>query len=94
MLDLGDRAGEASDSLIRDRYSKFTAIFDEVFCAEGIRIGAHRPSGAPHERDHGTLVRQRALRVPRWMFIIDAALMRKVLSVYESHFNGTGRVGY
>ncbi len=37
MLDLGDRAG-GFRFLIRDRDSQFTAIFDEVFRAEGIRI--------------------------------------------------------
>jgi len=27
--------------LIRDRDSKFTALFDEVFKTEGIRVGTH-----------------------------------------------------
>jgi putative transposase len=37
MLNLGDHAGDVN-FLIRDRDSKFTAMFDEVFRAEGIRI--------------------------------------------------------
>ena len=37
MLDLGDHAGDFK-FLIRDRDTKFTAMFDEVFRAEGIRI--------------------------------------------------------
>jgi transposase len=37
MMDLGGRAG-AFKFLIRDRDSKFTALFDEVFHAEGIQI--------------------------------------------------------
>ena len=37
MLDLGDRVGDFR-FLIRDRDSKFTALFDEVFKTEGIRV--------------------------------------------------------
>lgn len=37
MLDLGDRTADLK-FLLRDRGTKFTAIFDEVFQAEGIRI--------------------------------------------------------
>jgi hypothetical protein len=36
-MDLGGRAGSFK-FVIRDRDSKFTALFDEVFRAEGIRI--------------------------------------------------------
>src|ERR1019366_9175654 len=64
MLDLGDHAGDFK-FLIRDRDSKFTAMFDEVFRAEGIRIVLTAPPGAPHERDHGTLGGQRTPRAPR-----------------------------
>jgi putative transposase len=44
MVDLGERAG-AFKFLIRDRDSKFTALLDVVFRAEGIRIVARRCSG-------------------------------------------------
>jgi putative transposase len=37
ILDLGDRAGDLR-FLIRDRDSKFTALFDEVYTTEGIRV--------------------------------------------------------
>jgi putative transposase len=37
MMDLEERAGSFK-FLIRDRDSKFTSMFDEVFGAEGIRI--------------------------------------------------------
>jgi putative transposase len=37
MLDLGEHAGDFK-FLIRDRDAKFTAMVDEVFRAEGIRI--------------------------------------------------------
>ena len=37
LMDLGERAGKFS-SLIRDRDSKFTAAFDNVFSGNGARI--------------------------------------------------------
>jgi transposase InsO family protein len=87
MLDLGDRAG-GFRFLIRDRDSKFTAIFDEVFRAEGIRIVLTAPQtprmNAIMERWVGTVRREVLDR----MLIINAAHLRKVLSEYESHFNG------
>ena len=65
LVDLGERAGSFK-FLVRDRDSKFTALFDEVFRAEGIRIvrtAARAPTS--DERDHGTLGRQRTPRDPR-----------------------------
>ena len=86
MLDLGDRAG-GFRFLIRDRDSKFTAIFDEVFRAEGIRIVLTAPQAprmnAIMERWAGSVRREVLDR----MLIINAAQLRKVLSEYESHFN-------
>ena len=87
MLDLGDRAGGLR-FLTGDRDSKFTAIFDEVFRAEGIRIVLTAPQAprmnAIMERWVGTVRREVLDR----MLIINAAHLRKVLSEYESHFNG------
>ena len=81
MLDLGDRAG-GFRFLIRDRDSKFTAIFDEVFRAEGIRIVLTAPQAprmnAIMERWVGTVRREVLDR----MLIINAAHLRKVLSEY------------
>ena len=37
MMDLGERVGSFK-FLIRDRDSTFTALFNEVFRAEGIRV--------------------------------------------------------
>jgi hypothetical protein len=37
LMELGERAGSFK-FMIRDRAGKFTALFDEVFRAEGIRI--------------------------------------------------------
>jgi transposase InsO family protein len=87
MLDLGDRAG-GFRFLIRDRDSKFTGLFDEVFRAEGIRIVLTAPKAprmnAIMERWVGSVRREVLDR----MLIINAAHLRKVLSEYESHFNG------
>jgi len=87
MLDLGDRAG-GFRFLIRDRDAKFSAIFDEVFRAEGIRIVLTAPQAprmnAIMERWAGSVRRESLDR----MLIINAAHLRKVLSEYESHFNG------
>jgi putative transposase len=87
MLDLGDHAGDFR-FLIRDRDSKFTAMFDEVFRAEGIRIVLTAPQ-APRmnsimERWVGSVRRELLDRV----LIINAAHLRKALCEYESHFNG------
>ncbi len=87
MLDLGDRAG-GFRFLIRDRDSKFTGLFDEVFRAEGIRIVLTAPEAprmnAIMERWVGSVRREVLDR----MFVINAAHLRKILSEYESHFNG------
>jgi putative transposase len=63
MLDLGDQACDLH-FLIRDRDSKFTGPFDEVFKAEGIRV-VQCSAGTPDERDHGTVGGQRTPRTPR-----------------------------
>ncbi len=87
MLDLGDRAG-GFRFLIRDRDAKFTAMFDEVFRAEGIRIVLTAPQAlrmnAIMERWAGSVRREVLDR----MLIINAAHLHKVPSEYESHFNG------
>jgi len=87
MLDLGDRASGFT-FLIRDRDAKFTAIFDEVFRTEGIRIVLTAPQAprmnAIMERWAGSVRREVLDR----MLIVNAAYLRKVLPEYESHFNG------
>ena len=86
MLDLGDHAGDFK-FLIRDRDSKFTAMFDEVFRAEGIRIVLTAPQAprmnAIMERWVGSVRRELLDRI----LIINAAHLRKALYEYESHFN-------
>jgi putative transposase len=87
MLDLGDHT-EDFNFLIRDRDSKFTTMFDEVFRAEVVRIVLTAPQAprmnAIMERWVGSVRRELLDRV----LIINAAHLRKVLSEYEAHFNG------
>jgi transposase InsO family protein len=86
MMDLGGRAG-AFKFLIRDRDSKFTALFDEVFHAEGIQIvrtAAQAPRlNAIMERWVGSVRREILDRT----LIVNAARLRMVLTEYEGHFN-------
>jgi transposase InsO family protein len=86
LMDLGERAGSFK-FMIRDRDSKFTALFDEVFRAEGIRIvrtAAQAPRmNAIMERWVGSVRRELLDRI----LIVNAAHLRKVLTEYEDHFN-------
>jgi putative transposase len=67
--------------------TKFTALFDEVFRAEGIqivRIAAQAPRmNAIMERWVGSVRREILDRI----LIINAAHLRTVLAEYEDHFN-------
>jgi transposase InsO family protein len=73
--------------LIRDRDAKFTAMFDEVFRAEGIRVVLTAPQAprmnAIMERWVGSVRRELLDRI----LIMNAHQLRKVLAEYESHFN-------
>ncbi|WP_214317562.1 integrase core domain-containing protein [Nonomuraea sediminis] len=86
MIELGDRAGRFR-FLIRDRHTKFTALFDEVFTAEGIGI-LKTPPRAPRanafaERWIGGLRRELLDRI----LIVNARHLRRVVAIYETHFN-------
>jgi putative transposase len=82
MLDLGDRTSDFR-FLIRDRDRKFTALFDEVFRAEGIRIVLTAPQAprmnAIMERWVGSVRRELLDRT----LIVNAAHVCKVLAEYE-----------
>jgi putative transposase len=86
MMELGERAGSFK-FIIRDRDSKFTSGFDDVFRAEGIRIvliAPHAPRmNAIMERWVGSVRREILDRI----LIVNAAHLRKVLTAYEDHFN-------
>ncbi|GAB3977056.1 hypothetical protein GCM10029978_065660 [Actinoallomurus acanthiterrae] len=81
-MDLGERAG-AFKFVIRDRDSKFTALFDGVFRGEGIRIvrtAARAPRmNAIMERWVGTVRRESLDRI----LIVNSAHLRKVLTEYQ-----------
>ncbi|MDX3100908.1 integrase core domain-containing protein [Nonomuraea angiospora] len=86
MIELGDRA-EGFTFLIRDRDTKFTTMFDEVFAAAGIRI-LKTPPRAPRanafaERWICGLRRELLDRI----LIVNARHLRRVLAIYEIHFN-------
>jgi putative transposase len=86
MLDLGNRIGDFR-FLIRDRDSKFTDLFDEVFKAEAIRVVLTAPQAprmnAIMERWVGSARRELLDRV----LIMNERHLRKALAEYETHFN-------
>jgi len=87
MLDLGDRA-TGFKFLIRDRDAKFTAMFDQVFRAEGIRVVLTAPQAprmnAITERWVGSARREILDRI----LIVNERHLRKVLTGYKTYFNG------
>nr|WP_250574097.1 hypothetical protein [Nonomuraea sediminis] len=64
MIELGDRV-EGFRFLIRDRDTKFTTMFDEVFTAAGVRIHQDTASGFASQRVRRALDRRPAPRTPR-----------------------------
>jgi putative transposase len=74
--------------LIRDRDSKFTASFDEVFRSEGIRV-IKAPVRAPRARAHAerwveSLRRESLDR----LLILGGRHLERVVRVYAQHYNG------
>jgi transposase InsO family protein len=86
LMELEDRVGQFR-FLIRDRDAKFTAAFDAVFAAEGIRV-LRTPVRAPRanayaERWVGTVRRELLDR----MLIVGCRQLRSVLAEYSNHYN-------
>jgi putative transposase len=86
LMDLGERAN-VFKFLIRDRDSKFTEAFDEVFAANGTRV-IKTPVRSPRanaiaERFVGTLRRECLDHV----LIVGDRHLRKVLAEYGRHYN-------
>ncbi len=73
--------------LIRDRDSKFSAGFDEVFRSEGIAI-IRTPIGAPKAKAHAERwvgsVRRECLD---WLLILGRKHLERVLRAYTTHYN-------
>jgi putative transposase len=85
LMDLGDRATTIK-FLLRDRDSRFTRAFDEVFAAEGIRILISPPrANAICERMIGTLRRELLNRI----LIVNERHLGQVIAVYLHHVNDT-----
>jgi transposase InsO family protein len=85
----GERAGEAGAPrfLIRDRDSKFTRAFDDVFASDGTQI-IKTPVQAPNANAHAErwvrTVRQECLD---WMLIQGRRHLERVLDEYTRHYN-------
>jgi putative transposase len=87
LMGLEDRVGRFR-FLVRDRDAKFTAAFDAVFAAAGIRV-LRTPVRAPRanasaERRVGTVRREVLDR----MLIFGCWQLRSVLAEYADHYNG------
>ena len=86
LMDLGQRAGQFK-FLIRDRDSKFTAVFDEVLASNGVRI-IKTPVRSPRansfaERYVGTLRRE----CLDHLLIYGERHLRQILAEYARHYN-------
>ncbi len=86
LMDLGERAGRFR-FLIRDRDSKFTTVFDEVFVGSGVRV-INTPVRSPQansfaERYAGTLRRE----CLDHLLINGRRHLRQILAEYARHYN-------
>ena len=86
LMDLGEHAARLK-FLIRDRDSKFTAEFDEVFVGSGVRV-IKTPVRAPRanslaERYVGTLRRE----CLDHLLIYGEQHLRQILAEYSQHYN-------
>jgi putative transposase len=73
--------------LIRDRDAKFTAAFDHVFTADGIRV-VRTPVRAPKANAYA----ERWVRTVRtecldWLLIRNRRHLEHVLAIYVEHYN-------
>jgi putative transposase len=86
LMGLEDRVGQFR-FLVRDRDTKFTAAFDAVFAAEGLKV-LRTPVRAPQanayaERWVATIRRE----LPDRMLVFGCRQLRSVLAEYTDHYN-------
>ncbi len=86
LMDLGERTARFK-FLIRDRDSKFTAVFDEVFAGNSVRV-IKTPTRSPRanssaERYVGTLRRE----CLDHLLIYGEGHLRRILAEYARHYN-------
>ena len=84
--DLLDR-GRSVKFLIRDRDTKFTASFDEVFSSEGIRV-----IKTPIRSPRANAFAERWVRTVRnecldWLLVLSRSHLDRVLREYVAHYN-------
>jgi putative transposase len=89
LMDLGERACRFR-FLIRDRDTKFTAVFDEVFAAVGVK-----PIKIPPRAPRANAFAERWVRTVRtecldWTLIWNRHHLQRLLTRYAEH-NNTGR---
>jgi transposase InsO family protein len=82
-----DFADQSVRFLIRDRDSKYSAPFDEVFHSEGIRV-VKTPVRAPK----ANAIAERFVRTVRsecldWLLILNRRHLKRVLRIYIEHYN-------
>ena len=83
-----DLAAEGVRFVIRDRDSKYTGAFDEVFRTDGIRV-VKTPVRAPQ----ANAIAERFVRTARaecldWLLILNRRHLECVLRVYVEHYRG------
>jgi hypothetical protein len=87
MMDLGERAGQFR-FLIRDRDSKFTTAFDDVFAGNGARV-IEAPVRSPRANAYAErFVLTARTEVTDRMLIFGQRHLRTILAQYEAHYNG------
>jgi putative transposase len=82
-----DFADQGARLLIRDRDSKYTGSFDDVFCTAGIRI-IKTPVRAPQ----ANAIAERFVKTVRaecldWLLIVYRRQLERVLRVFVEHYN-------